>query len=100
MDKTRSATLPRVARFENPCFRLFLHHGLYSLVGQGEWIQDFQKTPVEEYAKLKDQFTASGFSGRAIARLARESGMRYACLTTRHHEGISLYATRGVDAEI
>jgi len=97
MDKIQPAPLPRIARFENLGFGLFLHYGLYSLIGQGEWIQDFQKTPVEEYAKLKDQFTASGFNGRAIARLARESGMRYACLTTRHHEGFSLYDTRGLD---
>jgi alpha-L-fucosidase len=89
--------LPRIAAFEKLGFGLFLHYGLYSLLGQGEWIQDFLKTPKEEYARLAGRFDAGKFDGRAIGRLCREAGMRYACLTTRHHEGFSLYDTRGLD---
>lgn len=89
--------LPRIARFEELGFGLFLHYGLYSLVGQGEWIQHFRKTPPSEYAELAKRFSAAEFDGRKIGRLARETGMRYACLTTRHHEGFSLYDTGGLD---
>ena len=89
--------LPRIARFEALGFGLFIHYGLYSQSGAGEWIQHFRKIPVDEYARLAGSFTAADFDGRAIARLAREAGMRYACLTTRHHEGFSLYDTRGLD---
>jgi len=77
---------------------MFLHYGLYSVLGRGEWIQNFEKTPPGEYRALADRFTADKFDGRAIGRLCREAGMRYACLTTRHHEGFSLYDTRGLDA--
>lgn len=97
MQKTIPTPLPRLAKFENLGFGLFLHYGLYSILGKGEWIQDFEKIPCEEYAKLAGQFTAEGFDGRAIGKLCREAGMRYACLTTRHHEGFSLYDTRGLD---
>ncbi|CAN5738631.1 hypothetical protein BH09VER1_BH09VER1_10410 [soil metagenome] len=65
-------------------------------MGQGEWIQHSQKIPVKTYAKLMAGFTAKDFDARAIARSARESGMKYITLTTRHHEGFSLYDTKGL----
>lgn len=87
---------PRVARFESLAFGMFLHWGLYSQLGRGEWIRHFDKIPRDDYSKLRDTFTAEGFSGRDIARAARRAGMRYATLTSRHHEGFSLYDTRGL----
>lgn len=88
--------LPRIARFERLGFGLFLHWGLYSHLGQGEWIQHFKKIPVRRYAELAKKFDAAEFDARAIARLAKEAGMRYVTLTTRHHDGFSLYDTRGL----
>lgn len=99
MAKTKSSLpkpLPRVARFERLGYGLFLHFGLYSQLGQGEWVQFQKKIPVKTYEKLAANFTAADFDARAIARLARESGLRYITLTTRHHEGFSLYDTRGL----
>lgn len=90
--------LPRIARFEKLGFGLFLHFGLYSLLGKGEWVQDFEKIPVQEYERLAERFTVEKFDARAMARLCRDAGMRYACLTTRHHDGFSLYDTRGLSA--
>jgi alpha-L-fucosidase len=92
------APLPRISRFEELGFGLFLHYGLYSILGKGEWIQNFEKTRPEDYAPLAARFTAEKFDGQAIGRVCRVAGMRYACLTTRHHEGFSLYDTRGLDA--
>jgi alpha-L-fucosidase len=89
--------LPRIARFESLGYGLFLHWGLYSQLGRGEWVQDLERIPVSDYARLLNTFTASKFDARAICRTARASGMRYAALTTRHHEGFSLYDTRGLD---
>jgi alpha-L-fucosidase len=87
---------PRVARFERLAFGMFVHWGLYSQLGQGEWIQHLAKIPQRHYDQLKETFTAADFDARALARLAREAGMRYITLTTRHHEGFSLYDTRGL----
>ncbi|RNC82681.1 MAG: alpha-L-fucosidase [Phycisphaera sp.] len=89
---------PRVARFETLAFGMFLHWGLYSQLGKGEWAKLNYGIPNDEYAKLAETFTADRFDGRAIARAARQTGMRYATLTSRHHDGFSLYDTRGLSA--
>ena len=88
---------PRIARFENLAYGMFIHWGLYAQLGRGEWIMHQEKIPAAEYAKLKDTFTASDFDARVFARTAKAAGMKYITLTTRHHEGFSLYDTRGLD---
>ena len=88
--------LPRIAAYENLAYGMFIHWGLYSILGQGEWVQCMHRIPGSDYAKLKERFTAAAFDGREIARIAKRAGMRYVTLTTRHHEGFSLYDTRGL----
>ncbi len=87
---------PRVAQFEKFAYGMFMHWGLYSQLGRGEWVMHMEKIPVNEYKKLKETFTAKDFDGQKIARTAREAGMKYITLTTRHHEGFSLYDTCGL----
>lgn len=87
----------RIADFENMGFGMFIHWGLYSQMGQGEWIQCIHGIPKEEYQKLQSTFTASEFDARHIARLAKAAGAKYITLTTRHHEGFSLYDTCGLN---
>lgn len=86
----------RVSRFEVMAFGMFIHWGLYSQLGQGEWAQHIQNIPMDEYAKLKDTFTAERFDAEQIAMTAKRAGMKYAVLTTRHHDGFSLYDTQGL----
>lgn len=85
-----------VSRFEQLGFGLFLHYGLYSQWDQGEWIALVKGLPWSEYDKLKAGFAAADFDARAIARLAKRAGARYCTLTARHHDGFSLYDTRGL----
>ena len=87
---------PRIERFERMAYGMFIHWGLYSQLGRGEWVMDQEKIPVDEYKRLRETFTASEFDGRTIAAIARRAGQRYATLTARHHEGFSLYDTRGL----
>ncbi len=86
---------PRIAQFENLGFGMFVHWGLYSQLGKGEWAQHILSFELNEYTKLKDSFTAENFDAVALVELARDAGMKYICLTTRHHDGFSLYDTRG-----
>ena len=86
----------RVAEFERMAFGMFIHWGLYSQLGRGEWVMNREKIPKEEYRKLRETFTAKEFHGREIARTARQAGMKYITLTSRHHDGFSLYDTRGL----
>jgi alpha-L-fucosidase len=83
--------------FREAKFGLFLHYGLYSLLGRHEWVQLKEKIPVTEYARLAEQFRADAFNAPAIADLAVEAGCRYVNLTTQHHEGFSLWDTRQSD---
>ncbi len=88
---------PRIAHFENLAYGLFVHWGLYSQLERGEWIQHVDQIPGDQYAALIHGFTAQDFDARELARFARAAGMKYIVLTTRHHEGFSLYDTRGLD---
>ncbi len=87
----------RVAEFEKMGFGMFIHWGLYSQLGRGEWVMHQEKIPREEYMKLAKTFTASKFDAYKIASVAKAAGMKYITLTTRHHEGFSLYDTRGLN---
>ena len=87
---------PRIQRFEKLAYGMFMHWGLYSQLGRGEWVMHIEKIPARDYKKLKETFTAKDFDSRAIARVARKAGMKYITLTSRHHEGFSLYDTRGL----
>lgn len=91
--------------FRNAGYGLFLHYGLFSFVGAEsrpdekitEWAQYNRKIPVNEYAKLKDKFTAERFDADAIVSFARECGMEYINLTTRHHDSFCLFRTNQTD---
>ena len=75
-------------------YGMFVHWGLYSLVGRNEWIQAIECIPVREYEKLADTFKPKPNAAREWARLARDAGMRYMVLTTKHHDGFCLWDTK------
>ena len=78
--------------FTDARYGLFIHYGLYSLLGRGEWVMNKEEIPPAEYAKLADQLTASNFDPDwLVGKAARDWGMRYAVLTTKHHDGFCLY---------
>ena len=87
----------KISRFESMAFGMFIHWGLYSALGQGEWIQHLKKIPKDEYYKLKNAFTAKNFDPQKWAKTAKQAGMKYITLTTRHHDGFSLYDTKGLN---
>src|SRR5215469_15787247 len=67
-------------------FGMFIHWGLYSVIGRHEWVMENEGIPVSEYALLAKQFKPKPFPAREWAKLARETGMRYMVITTKHHE--------------
>lgn len=80
--------------FKEAQFGLFMHFGLYSMLGEGEWVQLQQKIPVAEYAKLTERFNAKNFDVDFITDLALETGMKYINITSKHHDGFALWPTR------
>ena len=88
---------PRAATrrwFYEARYGLFLHYGLYSLLGRHEWVQQRERIRVADYAALADWFLADRFDADAIAGFAVEAGFRYINLTTRHHDSFCLWETR------
>ena len=88
---------PRVAAlkwFTEARYGLFLHYGLYSLLGRHEWVQFREKIPVAVYAELQKQFTAEKFDAEYIATFAVDCGMKYVNITTRHHDSFCLFDTQ------
>ncbi|MEI6680869.1 MAG: alpha-L-fucosidase, partial [Mariniphaga sp.] len=83
--------------FSQARYGMFMHYGLYSILGRHEWVQQRELIPVAEYAKLKEQFTASKFDADFITDLALEGGMKYINITTRHHDGFCLWDTQFSD---
>jgi len=88
--------LHRIAEFEKLGLGMFVHWGLYSQLGVGEWTYHIHKRDKDEYKKLKDTFTAEDFDAEALVLTAKDAGCKYITLTTRHHEGFSLYDTCGL----
>jgi len=86
----------RVADFERMGFGMFVHWGLYSQLGMGEWTYLMHKRDMKEYEKLAESFTAEDFDADELVLTAKRAGCRYITLTTRHHEGFSLYDTCGL----
>lgn len=91
-----------IADFEKMGFGMFVHWGLYAQLGKGEWIyhhrdayKDVPQT-MEEYKKLADTFTAEDFDAENLVLTAKRAGCKYITLTTRHHDGFSLYDTCGL----
>jgi len=87
----------RILDFEEMGFGMFVHWGLYSQMGRGEWAKYLYNIPQEEYGKLADTFTASKFDAQKMAQIAKKAGVKYITLTTRHHDGFSLYDTKGLN---
>ncbi len=84
----------RMSWWREARFGMFVHYGLYSLVGRNEWVMSLENYPIHEYEKLAHQFMPAPGAPRAWAELAKKAGMKYMVLTTRHHEGFSLWDSK------
>lgn len=77
--------------FDGLRYGMFVHFGIYSSIGRGEWVFNREAIPREEYLQMGRQFQPAQFDAEALAELAVQSGMRYLVFTTMHHEGFRLY---------
>ena len=87
----------RMAAWREARFGLFLHWGVFAIPARGEWVQWNEQIPVEEYAKLADQFKPANFDPKAWVATAQAAGMKYMVLTARHHDGFALFDDPGSD---
>jgi alpha-L-fucosidase len=78
-------------------FGMFVHWGLYSQLGRHEWVMNRERIPLAEYENLADTWKPKPRPAREWARLAKQAGMKYMVMTTKHHEGFCLWDTKQTD---
>lgn len=88
------------AQFQDNKFGIFLHWGLYCMLATGEWTMNNNNLNYQEYAKLAGGFYPSKFDADKWVSQIKASGARYICITTRHHEGFSMFDTKYSDYNI
>ena len=79
--------------YQDAKFGMFIHWGLYSILARGEWVMHNEKIPVAEYEPLVQQFDPVKFNADEWVSIAADAGQRYIVITSRHHDGFSMYDT-------
>jgi alpha-L-fucosidase len=98
----------RMAWFRDAKFGLFIHWGVYSVpAGEwdgkkdyGEWILESTKMPVSRYEKFRDQFNPVKFDAKKWVAVAKDAGMKYLVITSKHHDGFAMFNTKLTDWSI
>jgi alpha-L-fucosidase len=87
----------RIYNFEKMGFGMFVHFGIYSVLGKGEWAKNRLSIPEEDYFPLMKKFKVRKTWAKELVSVAKRAGCKYITLTTRHHDGFSLYDTLGLN---
>jgi alpha-L-fucosidase len=86
--------------FQDEKFGLFIHWGVYSVLGDGEWVFHNRRLTVEEYNRLPNFFDPEKFDAKAWVALAKAAGMKYITITSRHHDGFAMFDSKVSDWNI
>jgi len=80
--------------FQDAKFGMFIHWGVYSVLGDGEWVMHNRRMTIAEYEKLAPKFNPTEFNAAEWVALAKEAGMRYITFTSKHHDGFAMWHTK------
>jgi alpha-L-fucosidase len=83
--------------FQDAKFGLFIHWGVYSVLGDGEWVMDRRKMTAAEYEKLPEKFNPTEFDPAQWVALAKAAGVRYITITSKHHDGFGMWGSKVSD---
>ena len=86
--------------FRDAKFGLFIHWGVYSVLGDGEWVMNQQRIPIADYEKLPAFFNPQRFDAAEWVALAKAAGMKYITITSKHHDGFAMYESKVSDYDI
>src|SRR5258708_10394603 len=78
-------------------FGMFIHWGLYSVLGRHDWVMEMEGIPATEYQEIAKRFKPKPNAARDWARLAKRAGQKYMVMTTKHHEGFCHFDTKTTD---
>jgi alpha-L-fucosidase len=86
--------------FQDKKFGMFIHWGIYSLLGDGEWVMYNQKIPYDKYKRIANAFYPHDFNAKEWVHIAKDAGMKYITITSRHHDGFSMFDTKSTAYDI
>ncbi len=86
--------------FQDMKFGVFIHWGIYSMMADGEWIMNNKNIHWQEYAKLANGFFPSKYDAAKWVADVKAAGAKYICITSRHHDGFSMFHTKQSDYNI
>jgi alpha-L-fucosidase len=86
--------------FQDNKFGLFIHWGVYSVLGKGEWVMNNDQISIADYEKVPPQFNPTEFDPAKWVAMAKEAGMRYITITSKHHDGFAMFGTKQSDWDI
>jgi len=98
--QTSAADSPQQKWFRDAKFGLFIHWGVYSVLGDGEWVMNNRQMSIESYETLPQQFYPIGFDAAEWVAIAKSAGVKYITITSKHHDGFAMFATRQTDWNI
>ena len=87
----------RMSWWINDRFGMFIHWGLYALPARHEWVKNRERLTNEQYQGYFDHFNPDLYDPKLWAKQAKEAGMKYAVLTSKHHEGFCLFDSKYTD---
>ncbi len=88
------------SHFQDNKFGIFIHWGIYSLMADGEWIMNIKKIKHDEYSRMASGFFPSRFDAAKWVSDVKEAGAKYICITSRHHDGFSMFNSEYTDYTI
>ena len=86
--------------FQDAKFGLFIHWGVYSVLGDGEWVMNQQQIPVKTYEKIPSFFNPVDFDPKAWVQMAKDAGIKYITITSKHHDGFAMWDSKVSDYNI
>ena len=90
----------RLQWFREAKFGLFIHWGVYSMIGREEWARQILQIPLKEYQYYADNFNPVEFDPDECAALARDAGVKYVIITSKHHDGFAIFDSAHTDYDI
>lgn len=95
--ETEEQKKERMSWWVSDRFGMFIHWGLYALPARHEWVKNAERLTNEDYQKYFDNFNPDLYNPREWAKMAKAAGMKYAVITTKHHEGFCLFDSKFTD---
>ncbi len=98
--ETEEQKAERMQWWTDARFGMFIHWGLYSMPARHEWVKNHERLTNEQYQKYFELFNPDLYNPKEWARMAREAGMKYVVLTSKHHEGFCMWDSQYTDYKI